>query len=288
MKKRLQKTIGLITELDFWKTWWLLPSFLFSIAALVLTFFEFTQYKRTIFFAISVFSLLTLLVKIIKESGQKKISLNIDGSEVVIESGDLFSYPRNMYKVIAFNEYFDTQVDNKIISENTLNGKYIKKYYPEEEQLQELDNRMIEDPRIQSKIVNSNVSRRYGGKTVKYELGSIFKDKDYFLVAFSKFDQDNKANLKLNEYANCLIHFWNEVNTLYGQQTVVVPLLGSGITRHKDFNAKPHDLLEVMLWTFKISKVKFREPSKIIIVMLENNLKEVNYYRLKEFEKSGL
>ncbi|MFD5853189.1 macro domain-containing protein [Cytobacillus pseudoceanisediminis] len=288
MKKRLQKTIGLITELDFWKTWWLLPSFLFSIAALVLTFFEFTQYKRTIFFAISVFSLLTLLVKIIKESGQKKIPLNIDGSEVVIESGDLFSYPRNMYKVIAFNEYFDTQVDNKIISENTLNGKYIKKYYPEEEQLQELDNRMIEDPRIQGKIINSNVSRRYGGKTVKYELGSIFKDKDYFLVAFSKFDQDNKANLKLNEYANCLIHFWNEVNTLYGQQTVVVPLLGSGITRHKDFNAKPHDLLEVMLWTFKISKVKFREPSKIIIVMLENNLKEVNYYRLKEFEKSGL
>ncbi|WCK54815.1 DUF6430 domain-containing protein [Aneurinibacillus sp. Ricciae_BoGa-3] len=119
-------------------------------------------------------------------------------------------------------------------------------------------------------------------------MGSIFKDKDYFLVAFSKFDQDNKANLKLNEYENCLIHFWNEVNTLYNQSTVVIPLLGSGITRHRDFDAKPHDLLEVMLWTFKISKVKFREPSKIIIVMLENHLKEVNYYRLKEFEKSGL
>lgn len=288
MKKRIHKIIELFKELDFWKSYWLLPSFLFSIAAIVLTFFELTQYKQLIFYVILIVSLIILFTKLTKESAMKKISLNIDGSEVVIESGDIFNYPRNMYKVIAFNEYFDTKVDDQIISSASLNGKYLKKYYPEEEQIRELDIRVEEDPRTQSKVIERNVSRRYGGKSIKYELGSIFKDKDYFLVAFSKFDQDNKANLKLNEYANCLIHFWNEVNTLYNQSTVVIPLLGSGITRHRDFNAKPHDLLEVMLWTFKISKVKFREPSKIIIVMLENHLKEVNYYRLKEFEKNDL
>jgi hypothetical protein len=141
---------------------------------------------------------------------------------------------------------------------------------------------------LQNRIVENNVERPLGGKDTRYRLGSVFKDMDFFLVAFSKFNEENEANLKLHEYANCLIHFWNEVNSLYAQQEVVVPLLGSGITRHKDFNATPHQLLEVMLWTFKISKVKFREPSKITILLHESNHKNINYYKLKEFEKNGI
>ena len=32
-------------------------------------------------------------------------------------------------KIIAFNEFFDTKVDNNIIAANTLNGIYINKYF---------------------------------------------------------------------------------------------------------------------------------------------------------------
>lgn len=54
------------------------------------------------------------------------ITIDVEGSDVAIKVGDIFQ--QNGLKAIAFNEYFDTKVDNKIISENSLNGIFINKY----------------------------------------------------------------------------------------------------------------------------------------------------------------
>lgn len=55
-----------------------------------------------------------------------KIDINVEGSDVTIKVGDIFQQPG--LKAIAFNEYFDTQVDNQIISEHSLNGIFIKNH----------------------------------------------------------------------------------------------------------------------------------------------------------------
>lgn len=133
-----------------------------------------------------------------------------------------------------------------------------------------------------------NVERPFGGKTTRYSLGSVFKDMDFFLVAFSKFDRENRAQLKLNEYASCMLNVWNEINTLHASKEVFIPLLGSGITRHVDSDVGVNELLHIMLWTFQISKVKFREPAKVTILLYKNDHKKINFYKLKEFEKNGL
>ncbi|ERI11820.1 macro domain-containing protein [Aneurinibacillus aneurinilyticus] len=277
----------IVKDKDFWISSWAIPGALFGIATTLLTFIEFDNNfnKFYILIGLVILSFILILFKLIKSLCLKKIKLNIDGSEIEIKKGDIFTFPRNIYKVIAFNEFFDTEVDDQIISRTSLNGQYLNRFYSD---TSDLDKRIIQDPRMQLRIVEKDVNRPLGGKKTRYRLGSVYKDIDFFLVAFSKFDNENKANLKLHEYANCLINFWNEVNGLYAQQEVVVPLLGSGITRHKDFNANSHQLLEVMLWTFKISKVKFREPSKVTILLHEKHHKEINFYKLKEFEKNGI
>ena len=56
----------------------------------------------------------------------KNINIIIEGSTVEIKTGDIFE--QSGFKVIAFNEYFDTQVDDKIISKESLNGIFIEKY----------------------------------------------------------------------------------------------------------------------------------------------------------------
>lgn len=282
----MQKLKEIIKDKDYWKSVWVVPGGLFGIATTLHTFIKFEGVnKYYILIGLVAISTIYILFDLLKNIKLKETKLIIDGSEIIIKTGDIFTYPRNIYKVIAFNEFFDTKVDDKIISRSSLNGQYINKYY---EDTSDLDERIDQDQRMQNRIVEKNVERPLGGKDTRYRLGSVFKDMDFFLVAFSKFNEENEANLKLHEYANCLIHFWNEVNSLYAQQEVVVPLLGSGITRHKDFNATPHQLLEVMLWTFKISKVKFREPSKVTILLHESNHKNINYYKLKEFEKNGI
>lgn len=54
---------------------------------------------------------------------KNQVTLNIRGMKVIVKQGDIFS--ANGWKLIPFNEYFDTQVDDIIVAHNSLNGKYI-------------------------------------------------------------------------------------------------------------------------------------------------------------------
>ena len=55
----------------------------------------------------------------------KHIELNINNTKIVIKFGDLFA--ENGLKTITFNEFFDTQVDDVLISSRTLNGIFLNK-----------------------------------------------------------------------------------------------------------------------------------------------------------------
>lgn len=285
--KRFSKLKEIIFENSFWKNVWAFPSILFAATTAFLSFFD-VEYKTSVFWILVAISIVYIIFYIYKSSGLDSISLNLDGSIFEVTVGDIFEQDSDDYKVIAFNEYFDTLVDDDLISEKSLNGQYLMKKYPEKEDIQKFNERILNDRRLQKNIKETDVERELGGNTTRYDLGSIFKDGDYFLVALSKFNEKNEANLRLTEYAACLLKFWSEVNTLYNQKTVVLPLLGTGITRYKDFNATNQELLEVLIWTFKISKVKFKEPSKIKIVIRDIQKGEINFYKLKELEKNGL
>lgn len=205
------------------------------------------------------------------------IEININNTTIKISEGDIFSNNPNEFKVIGFNEYFDTEVDDIIISSKTLNGKYIKQKYND---VSVLDKKIENDIHLKQNIIN-NVNR-VSGKRTKYKLGTIFKDEDYFLVALSKFDEDNRAYLEVNEYINCLMNFWNECDVFYSGYTVVMPLLGSGITRFHGYEEiTDQEILEIILWTFKVSKIKFKYPSSLKIVLTNNTLKKINLYEIK-------
>ena len=49
--------------------------------------------------------------------------IKIGTTTVVVKSGDIFE--EDGLKAIAFNEYFDTTVDDKIIAKKSLNGQFI-------------------------------------------------------------------------------------------------------------------------------------------------------------------
>ena len=209
-----------------------------------------------------------------------KVKLNIDGSDVHVLSGDLFK--QEGLKVIPFNEYFDTKVDDVIIGEKSLNGQYIKNYC---EDIDFLDNAIKEDHHLKKYINKSNVKRN--GKTIKYELGTSILINEYVLVAFSKFDKDNKAYLTIHDYLQFLVCFWNEINRIYAQRPVSVPIFGSGITRFKGGfeDIDDNELLNIMIWTFKISKIKFKYPARLSIIIDDKKINKINIFKLKELEK---
>lgn len=211
------------------------------------------------------------------------VNIKIDGTAVTIKSGNIFEEPG--LKAIAFNEYFDTQVDNRIISENSLNGIFLNTYF--KGKISDLDYE-IDNFLFDEQDIIEREAVRQSGKTIKFRLGTTFLKDDYILTAMSKFDGSNRAYLTMPQYLEFLINFWDNVNKIYAQRSVVAPVFGSGITRiqgHK--NISDEDLLKIMLWTFRISEMRFKYPAQLTIVIHSKKIDQVNLLDIESL-KNGV
>lgn len=208
----------------------------------------------------------------IRANWLREISIEIEGSKVNITTGDIFK--QDGLKAIAFNEYLDTQVDNVIISRVSLNGKFIESEL--KEPVAALDAYITTYPFDDEDIVETRVQRRIGKKT-RYRLGTICVYNDYLFTAFARFDANNQANLTMPEYLEFLINFWDKVNKVYAQRSVSTTIFGSGITRIKGHRTiSDEDLLKIMLWTFRISEMRFKYPAKLTIVIHKDKIDQIN------------
>lgn len=208
----------------------------------------------------------------------KKIKLKINNTIVNVFFGNIFEMPGK--KVIAFNEYFDTLVDERIITSKSLNGQLVKKL-----SYQKIDRSINNDKNLVSIEMNEHRPR---GKKKKYQLGSIHMIEDYFLLALTHFNEKNEAEIFSNDYAKCLLEMWKQLNNKYAQEEIFIPLLGGGITRILDNRAiEEQELLEIMLNTLEISKLTFKKPSTINIVLYndEQSYNNYNFARIKQLFK---
>jgi len=219
----------------------------------------------------------------LKSNYLEEVNLDVEGSIVSVKKGNIFKQPG--FKVIAFNEYFDTQVDDKIISQQSLNGIFIAKHLdiPVSELDKYIENYSFDD----DETLDENTARRFGKKK-RYSIGTVCVYNEYLLTAFSKFDEQNRAWLTMPDYLGFLIRFWDKVNRVYAQKSVSVPIFGSGITRIKEHkNISDEDLLKIMLWTFRISEMRFKYPAKLHIIIHESKIDRINLLDIKS-AKNGL
>jgi hypothetical protein len=260
----------------------------FSVISGILTFILLfniipDQYNNCLkYFGYTAFVILILIYLFIwyRANNLTNINIDIEGSNVNIKCGDLFS--EKGLKTIPFNEFCDTIVDDKIISNKSLNGIFINRFF--NDNVNELDTFIVENS-DSSDIIDNEFERKRGGKKVKFKLSTLFVHDDYIITAFSKFDEHNRATLTMPEYIEFLINFWDRVNRIYAQKNVSVPIFGSGITRLKEHkNIGDEDLLKIMLWTFKLSEMKFKYPAKLKIVIHEEKISQINLFALKSNE----
>lgn len=210
----------------------------------------------------------------------KKINVNVESTTVSIVTGDLFK--QNGLKAIPFNEYFDTQVDDEVISKASLNGIFIQDIL--EEPIHSLDDYISNYKFHNENILEKNTTRTEG-KTQKYQIGTVCLYREYLLTAFSKFNDKNQAYLTMPEYLEFLIKFWDEINVVYAQRSVSVPIFGSGITRIKEHkNITDEELLKIMLWTFRISETRFKYPAKLNIIIHEDKIDKINLFEIKSMQ----
>lgn len=222
-----------------------------------------------------------------KANNLSSLLLNINSSTLEIKIGDIFQ--EEGIKVIAFNEYFDTIVDDKIISKNSLNGIFINKIttgISKEISLKKLDSLIEKDSCLKGNCQKEYNHNRSMGKKQKYRLGSIFEyNNEYFLTAMTKFDSNNRASLYQKEFIEFLLNFWDNIDKKYNGRTIVLPILGSGITRFTDhMEINEQELLSLIIWSFKLSRIKLISSAKIKIIIHNSKVDKINLYKLKNLE----
>lgn len=257
-------------------------SIITAILSVIVIFFDIPQEWRVVsgvvFLVICIF--LYIFIWIIANR-KEKIKLNISGTPVHIKTGDFFE--QNGLKVVPFNEFYDTKVDDLIITHESLNGQYIDKYW--QNNINELDKNIYDNKTLKDKVVEQQVKRE--GKNTKFSIGSIVVIDSFVLTAFTKFDKDNQAKLTINDYLEFLMTFWNEINKVYAQKKVTVPIFGSGITRFTNGieDIDENELLRIMIWTFKVSKIKFEYPADLTVIVHQDKIDKINVFSLKEEEE---
>lgn len=223
-----------------------------------------------------------------KANHLNKVNLKINNTNIHISEGDIWELlgkkiedRKGQISVIGVNDYYDTVVDNRIVAEKTLHGQYINRIV-EAHKLDDLNKIIESDVNLNKDENREDASDRKVGRKVRYKIGSVVEFESYVLTAFAKFDENNKASLSADEYTAFWMTFWKNIDEIYAGRTINIPLMGAGITRFSDGKPTKQELLEVMLWTLKISGFhNTYGDKKINIVIYPPDVDEIDFYQIQ-------
>lgn len=194
------------------------------------------------------------------------------GHEISLQFGDILSYNKQTSRevltstVIPVNRCFDTIVDNRLISESSLHGKFIKS--------------LINDNSFSPEMLNSTIQKSISGVShiilskqdkplgnlKRYPAGTVVRieadGKIFFLLGLSSFDKNLKATTSKNDYGIAIQYLIEHCDS-YAQGGIVrIPIIGTGLSR---VGASKNDVLQYLLHTLILNKEKLNFDLSIIV-----------------------
>lgn len=100
-----------------------------------------------------------------------------------------------------------------------------------------------------------------------YKPGSIIVNGDALLLAFATLNKAGRAKFfTQDEYIECLSEMWKQIEMHCSQTDVCVPILGSGLTLFEGASLSQQELLNIMIWSYKLSPHKIKAPYKLRVI----------------------
>lgn len=163
---------------------------------------------------------------------KKSIDLELHSElKLTISEGDLFK--KTGVICIPVNEYFDTHVGDGVIAEVSIHGKFIQRFFKNNERIQELEGK------IKNKL--SGISFQVHQRRLpccpqnKYELGTCIDinegENTYVLFAFTHFDDNDTAFISREEYSVVVRKLMQHLSKMVEGRSVYMPLFGVGLSR---------------------------------------------------------
>ena len=252
-----------------------------TISSLVFIFYSFPDDTKIKLIAAAVFSLVLLLIYVYtwhRANIANSAEIKVNGTEFIIRVGDIFEQT-DAWKVIPCNEYYDIIVDGRIVSPKSIHGQYLNMLT--ENDRQRLIDEIQMNPRMKQSIRWVNSERARGNK-IAYRLGSVYPKANFLLLAFTQFDKDDRAYLTNELLWACLLNMWNEMDILHSGESICFPLMGTGLTRLKNFKLTEQQLLEVLIMSYRLSGLTFGSDVSINIIIHPTHEKHINFSKIKD------
>jgi hypothetical protein len=210
-----------------------------------------------------------------------------NGHKLYLQYGDVFNENevirpderRNI--IIPVNRCFDTVVDNHLVSEQTLHGIAFKKLYAMGTYTEESLNITIQQLLSHKEYENIAELHKPAGNRKRFPVGTVVdlpgSDKEHFLLwALSTFDSDLKAHTTMQEYALAVQKLVEACNEESEGFPVVLPLVGTGLSRTKK---EQQDVISYLLNAFRVNKSEIN--CDIHIVVREDIKNEIAIMNIK-------
>ena len=200
-------------------------------------------------------------IYMIRKNRFKVLSAN-NGHALYLQYGNIFdanevidsSQRRNI--VVPVNRCFDTHVDNHIVSAQTVHGATFSSLYASgkytEESLSMTIGKLLKNTNYES----LSEEEKPEGNRRRYPVGTVvdlpgYGNEHFFLWALSTFDCNLKAHTSMQEYALAVQKLIESCNEESEGFPVVLPLVGTGLSRtKKDQQA----VLKYLINAFRINK----------------------------------
>lgn len=227
---------------------------------------------------VAVYVVLFLIIYFIKGRKYKdSVTLQIGKNTVNIITGDIFNIPG--WRVIAVDTSFSTKVNDVIISKNSLHGQLVLNH-GDANSINDTVKKTAEEIGLKP---DENGSYRFKlGTMIPYE-SSKEKEQIYLMAAMTELNETYEAHTSMVQFEHTLMRMWKEISRIYAGNDIVLPLLGSGITRFDDNQDDPRELLRCMLCTLNTSKVHLK--SKITVAIYNDDKTQLPLYEYKELFK---
>lgn len=174
-------------------------------------------------------SIVAALCAVLKKRDVLELQIN-KRTKLEIKQDDMFVASKGAVCVIPVNEYFDTHLEEGIISKNTLHGTFLSFFENRIPQLRNDIDRQLDKiialPSNRKRTMVPDLPQR------RYPLGTcvriVDEDRTYLLVAISRFNEFEHVDVAREEYPEIVRKMFNGIENLRDAKAVFMPLLGSG------------------------------------------------------------
>lgn len=204
------------------------------------------------------------------------VSMEIRQTSVSIGCGDIFD--TDGWRVIGCDTHFDTRVDDTVISKKSLHGRLILEH-GEIEEIKEVVETAAQ--RLHLTADNNGLYTFPLGTIIRYD--SSVDNHTYLMLAMTELNENYEAHTNMAKFERMLMKMWSEINRVYASNDVVLPLLGTGISRFDDGPKDKEALLRCMLCTLNASGVQLNSDVKVV---LYENAKDIPLFEYKDMFRS--